>query len=273
MGTPRNHYQNLKVDRKATTAEIRKAYRSLASIHHPDRNANSERSVKAMQCINAAYEVLMDAGKRATHDAWIARVEYVRPQPKPEPPKPEYKSWGGKDPLREKYQSKSGSKFDPFEEFKSKSSDKRKYESENDHKKEHGTWFGDDMDSIFARWRNPPALKPEHRPKKFDEKHLDDFIKYNDAMRKMLTDINLEYVTPDLIYRAFLIDFRRGKGAPKNLKKAYKSINRAMAVEKTGFISRVAGLYLNRSGFVQGIMAACGLFSVLSLGFLPFMHW
>ena len=265
MKAPRNHYQNLKVDRKATTAQIRKAYRSLASLHHPDRNGNSPASVKAMQCINAAYEVLMDSGKRATHDAWIARTEYVKPKPKPEPPKPEHKPWAGQDPFKKSAGQKDYSKYNPFEEFKKGPRDNRKRESYSDTKREHETWFGDDMDSMFARWRSPPTLNPAHKPKGFDEKHRDDFIKYNDTMRKMLTGINLEYVTPELIYRSFLIDLRRGKGAPKSLKKAYKAINRAMKVEKSGILSRIADLYLNRNGFVKGILAACAFFAFLSL--------
>ena len=246
MKAPRNHYQNLKVDRKATTAQIRKAYRSLASLHHPDRNGNSLASVKAMQCINAAYEVLTDSAKRATHDAWIARTEYVRP--------------AGYDQAQR--QANEQKRSEPkYESAQPKYEPKR----ENWNKYESHTWFGDDMDSMFARWRSPPTLNPAHKPKDFDEKHRDDFIKYNDAMRKMLTGINLEYVTPELIYRSFLIDLRRGKGAPKNLKKAYKAINRAMKVEKSGALSRIADLYLNLNGFVQGILAACAFFAFLSL--------
>lgn len=75
----RTHYDNLKISRKANAAEIRKAYRRLASIHHPDKNANSPASVKAMQCINKAYEVLSDPVARANHDAWIEASEYSAP--------------------------------------------------------------------------------------------------------------------------------------------------------------------------------------------------
>jgi curved DNA-binding protein CbpA len=78
MATLRTHYDNLKVARTACQAEIRKAYRKLASIHHPDRNGNSPASVKAMSCINSAYEVLSCPQKRHQHDSWIASQENLR---------------------------------------------------------------------------------------------------------------------------------------------------------------------------------------------------
>lgn len=81
----RTHYDNLKVSRHATTADIRKSYRRLASLHHPDKNGNSPASIKAMQCINKAYEVLSSASLRAEHDKWIEVNDYSCIQSNPSP--------------------------------------------------------------------------------------------------------------------------------------------------------------------------------------------
>lgn len=84
----RTHYDNLKVSRCATDAEIRKSYRRLASLHHPDKNGNSPASIKAMQCINKAYEVLSSASLRAEHDKWIEVNDYSCSQSSPSPTAP-----------------------------------------------------------------------------------------------------------------------------------------------------------------------------------------
>lgn len=67
----RTHYDNLKVSRDAPPEVIRSAYRALVNKYHPDRNLGSERAVKAMQAINASFEVLDDPVKRRSHDQWI----------------------------------------------------------------------------------------------------------------------------------------------------------------------------------------------------------
>ena len=84
----RNHYDNLKVSQRATSAEIRQSYRRLASLHHPDKNNNSEASIQAMQHINKAYEVLSCPAARADHDRWIEACNYGCDQPNPSPTAP-----------------------------------------------------------------------------------------------------------------------------------------------------------------------------------------
>jgi curved DNA-binding protein CbpA len=69
-----SHYENLKVPRNASHAEIKSAYRRLRSEHHPDRNKDP-RATQRMQIINEAWEVLSDPKKRAKHDADLARAE------------------------------------------------------------------------------------------------------------------------------------------------------------------------------------------------------
>lgn len=64
----RDPYDVLGVSRKATDAEIKKAFRALAKKHHPDTHANDPKAVKRFQEIGAAYELLGDKEKRAQFD-------------------------------------------------------------------------------------------------------------------------------------------------------------------------------------------------------------
>jgi curved DNA-binding protein len=58
------HYQTLGLDKSASSDEIKKAYRKLASIHHPDKGGDTA----TFQKIQAAYETLSDDGKRQQYD-------------------------------------------------------------------------------------------------------------------------------------------------------------------------------------------------------------
>jgi len=52
----KSHYETLNVHRSATKDEIKKAFRRLAHIHHPDRPGGN---VEKFKEINAAYQTLM----------------------------------------------------------------------------------------------------------------------------------------------------------------------------------------------------------------------
>jgi DnaJ-class molecular chaperone len=65
---PSNHYNSLGLDRHATVAQIRAAFRLLAAEHHPDRNPDSEEALRQMQELNAAYETLSDPHRRRLYD-------------------------------------------------------------------------------------------------------------------------------------------------------------------------------------------------------------
>lgn len=64
----RDPYDVLGVSRKASDAEIKKAFRALAKKHHPDTHANDPKAVKKFQEISGAYELLGDKEKRAQFD-------------------------------------------------------------------------------------------------------------------------------------------------------------------------------------------------------------
>ncbi len=62
-----DYYKILGVERNASEADIKKAYRRLAMKHHPDRNPDKSAEAKFKEA-KEAYEVLSDAQKRAAYD-------------------------------------------------------------------------------------------------------------------------------------------------------------------------------------------------------------
>jgi len=58
-------YNILGVDKKASTSEIKKAYRRLAVVHHPDKKGGDENKFKE---ITKAFETLSDESKRKHYD-------------------------------------------------------------------------------------------------------------------------------------------------------------------------------------------------------------
>jgi molecular chaperone DnaJ len=64
----RNYYQILGVERGASHADIRKAYRKLARKHHPDINPGNKDAENKFKEISIAYDVLGDEQKRKLYD-------------------------------------------------------------------------------------------------------------------------------------------------------------------------------------------------------------
>lgn len=67
-------YAVLGLDRSATADEIKRAYRKLAHKHHPDKKHGNEEQFKE---VNAAYQILGDAEKRAKYDRFGSAYEGV----------------------------------------------------------------------------------------------------------------------------------------------------------------------------------------------------
>src|SRR5277367_287595 len=64
----KDYYEILGVSRTASADEIKKAFRRLARIHHPDVAKNKTAGEAKFKEINEAYEVLSDAEKRLHYD-------------------------------------------------------------------------------------------------------------------------------------------------------------------------------------------------------------
>jgi molecular chaperone DnaJ len=67
---PDDYYDVLGVDRGASQAEIKKAFRSLARELHPDVNDHDPEAEEKFKAAAEAYEVLSDAERRRTYDAY-----------------------------------------------------------------------------------------------------------------------------------------------------------------------------------------------------------
>ncbi|MEI6222797.1 MAG: molecular chaperone DnaJ [bacterium] len=67
MATKRDYYEVLGVSRDASVDDIKKAFRRLAKVHHPDLNKDAGNDEKFKE-LNEAYEVLSDQQKRQTYD-------------------------------------------------------------------------------------------------------------------------------------------------------------------------------------------------------------
>ena len=65
----RDPYEVLGVPKGASEADIKKAFRTLAKKHHPDKHAGDATAQKKFQEISAAYDILGDKDKRAQFDA------------------------------------------------------------------------------------------------------------------------------------------------------------------------------------------------------------
>jgi molecular chaperone DnaJ len=67
---PRDYYEVLGVGRDASETEIKKAFRGLARELHPDVNDHDPDAEEKFKAAAEAYEVLSDAERRRTYDAY-----------------------------------------------------------------------------------------------------------------------------------------------------------------------------------------------------------
>ena len=72
----RDYYKVLGVERKASEAEIKSAYRKLARKFHPDVNPNNKEAEAKFKELNEAYQVISDPEKRKKYDELGADWEH-----------------------------------------------------------------------------------------------------------------------------------------------------------------------------------------------------
>ena len=64
----RDYYEVLGLDREASEAELKKAYRRLAMKYHPDRNSDDPAAEEKFKEASEAYEILTDPQKKEAYD-------------------------------------------------------------------------------------------------------------------------------------------------------------------------------------------------------------
>jgi len=109
MAVKRDYYDVLGVDKKASAAELKKAYRKLALQYHPDKNKSADAEKKFKE-INQAYEALSDSKKRQAYDQFGHTAFSAGGQ--------SAHGRGGQGPFSYSYTTRGGFS-DPFEIFES----------------------------------------------------------------------------------------------------------------------------------------------------------
>ncbi len=70
MAQKRDYYDVLQLQRNASEAEMKKAYRKMAFKYHPDQNSNDPMAESKFKELTEAYGVLSDGQKRALYDQY-----------------------------------------------------------------------------------------------------------------------------------------------------------------------------------------------------------
>ncbi len=65
-----SYYEILEVSRSANGDEIKKAYRKMAKLYHPDRNPDDPEAEHKFKLCNEAYQVLSDDNQRSIYDRY-----------------------------------------------------------------------------------------------------------------------------------------------------------------------------------------------------------
>nr|POE88338.1 clustered mitochondria protein like [Quercus suber] len=71
----KDYYKILNIEKDASEHEIKRAYKKLAVIHHPDKNIGDPEAENRFKDIQEAHETLVDAQKRERYDSGVDLME------------------------------------------------------------------------------------------------------------------------------------------------------------------------------------------------------
>ena len=71
----KDYYKSLGIEKDANDQQIKKAYRKLAVIHHPDKNPGDAEAEARFKDIQEAHETLIDPQKRERYDSGVDLME------------------------------------------------------------------------------------------------------------------------------------------------------------------------------------------------------
>jgi curved DNA-binding protein len=112
----KDYYKILGVERSATPAQIKSAYRKLAMKLHPDKNPGDKKAEEKFKEINEAYEVLNDSKKRSRYDE-LGESYFSYQQQGGQPGNFNWDQWssqGGQRMTQEDFQTMFGGGFSDF---------------------------------------------------------------------------------------------------------------------------------------------------------------
>ena len=78
-----DYYDQLGVDRSASAAELKSAYRKLAKQYHPDVNPGDVAAEQKFKDVSEAYEVLKDDQSRAAYDQFGLSLIHISEPTRP----------------------------------------------------------------------------------------------------------------------------------------------------------------------------------------------
>ncbi|XP_024031962.1 dnaJ homolog subfamily B member 1 isoform X2 [Morus notabilis] len=109
-----DYYNILKVNRNASEDDLKKAYKRLAMIWHPDKNPASKRSEAEAKFkrISEAYDVLSDPAKRQIYDLYGEEALKSGQFPPP-PPSSSSSSASSRSHFRQHHPNSSSFRFNP----------------------------------------------------------------------------------------------------------------------------------------------------------------
>lgn len=90
-----DYYKILEIDKSATEADIKKAYRKLARKYHPDLNPNDKDAERKFKELNEANEVLSNPENRKKYDQYGEHWEHGEEYEKARQQQQRYQNTGG----------------------------------------------------------------------------------------------------------------------------------------------------------------------------------